>query len=145
VKSYWLAAGLALILACPAWALQFRSTAHAAILYDAPSRQAGKVAVAGIGVPFEVFVETENWTKVRDHTGRLAWLENAALGNTRTVMVSVDEAVVRQQAHDHAEPGFRVTRGVVLEVQNDSGTGWIRVRHADGLIGWLRQSEVWGE
>ena len=96
-------------------------------------------------MPFEVFVETENWTKVRDHTGRLAWLENAALGNTRTVMVSVDEAVVRQQAHDRAEPGFRVTRGVVLEVQSDTGTGWIKVRHADGLVGWLRQTEVWGE
>jgi SH3-like domain-containing protein len=138
-------AGLAALLACPSWALEYRSTGRAAILYDAPSRTAAKLAVAGIGVPFEVFVDTADWVKVRDHTGRLAWMEKSALGGKRSVMVTVDMASVRQQPQDQAEPLFRAARGVLLEIQGAARAGWIEVRHADGVQGWLRQYEVWGE
>ena len=136
---------LALGLATPAWALQFRSTARPAVLYDAPSQQAGKVAVAGVGVPFEVFVETDAWLKVRDVSGRLAWLEKSALGNARNVMVNVPEARVYAQAASSAAPRFRVARGVLLSARGALTAGWLEVQHADGLSGWIRQHEVWGE
>jgi SH3-like domain-containing protein len=143
--SHALFAGLAALLACPSWALDYRSTGRAAILYDAPSATATKLAVAGIGVPFEVFVDTADWVKVRDHTGRLAWIEKSALGGKRSVMVMVDEALVKQQPQDQAETLFRAIRGVLLETQGETNAGWLKVRHADGLQGWLRQFEVWGE
>lgn len=132
-------------LSAPAWALQFRSTARPAVLYDAPSQQAGKVAVAGVGVPFEVFVETDAWVKVRDVTGRLVWLEKSALGNTRNVMVKVPEARVYAQNTTTAETRFRVTRGVLLSARGAPQAGWLEVQHPDGLSGWIRQHEVWGE
>ena len=131
--------------AAPSWALQFRSTARAALLYDAPSQQATKIAVVGVGVPFEIFVETESWIKVRDVTGRLSWLEKSALGNTRNVMVSVDQASVYQQPLATAELRFRAARGVLLEARSEPRAGWLEVRHADGMCGWVRQHEVWGE
>lgn len=135
----------ALVSATPAWALQFRSTARPALLYDAPSQQAGKVAVAGVGVPFEVFVETDAWIKVRDVGGRLAWLEKSALGNARNVMVNVPEARVYAQASNTAETRFRVARGVLLSARGAPNAGWLEVQHTDGLGGWIRQHEVWGE
>jgi len=143
--SHALIAGLATLLACPSWALEYRSTGRAAILYDAPSRTAAKLAVAGVGVPFEVFVDSTDWVKVRDHTGRLAWVEKSALGGRRSVMVMVDEALVRQQPQEQAEPVFRAARGVLLETQGENNAGWLKVRHADGYQGWVRQYEVWGE
>ena len=140
---------MALGLTTPAWALQFRSTARPALLYDAPSQQAGKVAVAGVGVPFEVFVETDAWIKVRDVSGRLAWLEKSALGNARNVMVNVPEARVYAQASTSSEVRFRVIRGVLLSARNvpnaAPNAGWLEVQHADGMRGWVRQHEVWGE
>ena len=136
---------LALGLATPAWALQFRSTARPALLYDAPSQQAGKVAVAGVGVPFEVFVETDAWIKVRDVSGRLAWLEKSALGNAHTVMVNVPEARVYAQASTNAETRFRAGRGLLLSARSAPNAGWLEVQHADGMSGWIRQYEVWGE
>lgn len=140
---------LALPLSAPAWALQFRSTARPAVLYDAPSQHASKVAVAGAGVPFEVFVETDAWMKVRDVTGRLAWLEKSALGNARNVMVNVPEARVYAQASTSSETRFRVARGVLLNVRNAPNAaptiGWLEVQHADGMSGWIRQHEVWGQ
>ena len=132
-------------LTTPAWALQFRSTARPALLYDAPSQQAGKVAVAGVGVPFEVFVETDAWIKVRDVSGRLAWLEKSALGSARNVMVNVPETRVYAQASTNAETRFRVARGVLLSARGAPNAGWLEVQHADGMRGWVRQHEVWGE
>ena len=55
----FLAGSLLFVLAKPASALEYRSTGHAAVLYDAPSTAAGKLTVAGSGLPFEVVVDTE--------------------------------------------------------------------------------------
>lgn len=140
------ASGLALALAAPASALQFRSTARPAILYDAPSQQAGKVAVAGIGVPFEVIVDTDAWVKVRDVSGKLAWLEKPALGNAAYVMVNVPEARVYAQASTSSEIRYRASRGVLLKARSAGPTaGWLEVQHPDGQGGWIRQHEVWGQ
>ena len=144
MKKRLLLAAVALVVASPVEALEFRTTARAAILYDAPSQFATKLAVAGVGMPLEVFVETDAWTKVRDATGRLAWLEKSALGNAHSVMVNIDEARVLQQPSAGAEVRFRVARGVLLEVQG-ARDGWLDVQHVDGLRGWVRQHEVWGE
>ena len=95
MKKRLLLAAAALAFTSPAEALEFRTTARAAILYDAPSQFATKLAVAGVGVPFEIFVETDAWTKVRDATGRLAWLERSALGNAHTVMVNADDPALK--------------------------------------------------
>ena len=145
MKKPLLLAALSLGAASSSWALEFRTAARATILYDAPSQHATKVAVAGVGVPFEVFVDTEFWIKVRDATGRLAWLEKSALGNARTVMVSVEEARVHQQPLANAELRFRAIRGVLLDTRGEPRAGWIEVQHADGMSGWVRQHEVWGQ
>lgn len=145
MKKNLILAALALAFVAPAAALDFRTTARAAILYDAPSQFASKVAVVGVGVPFEVFVETESWIKVRDVTGRLVWLDKSALGTARNVMVNVNEASVLQQPLANAEVRFNATRGVLLAARSAPTGGWLEVQHADGLKGWVRQHEVWGE
>ena len=140
-----LAAGLLFTLADPAAALEYRSTGRAALLYDAPSTAAGKVAIAGSGLPLEVVVDTDAWVKVRDHSGRLAWVEKFALGGTKTVMVKADGSVIRQQPRADADVVFRAERGLLLEVTGAADPyGWLPVRHADGLAGWLPAHEAWG-
>jgi SH3-like domain-containing protein len=141
-----LTAGLLLALAAPASALDYRSTGRAALLYDAPSTAAGKVAVAGPGLPLEVIVDTDAWAKVRDHNGRLAWIEKAALGGARSVMVKADTALVRQQPRADADVVFRAARGTLLNITGEADAyGWLPVKHADGLGGWLPSHEAWGQ
>jgi hypothetical protein len=145
LNSRCLAAGLLLALAAPASALDYRSTGRAALLYDAPSTAAGKVAVAGPGLPLEVVVDTEAWVKVRDHNGRLAWIEKSALGGARSIMVKADTALVRKQPRAGADVAFRAARGTLLEVAGDADAfGWLPVKHAGGLGGWLPAHEAWG-
>ncbi|HQS82692.1 MAG TPA: SH3 domain-containing protein [Thiobacillus sp.] len=143
--SLCLATGLLLTLAHPAWALEYRSTGRAALLYDAPSTAASKIAIAGSGLPLEVVVDTDVWVKVRDPSGRLAWVEKSALGGAKTVMIKADASVVRQQPRADAEVVFRAERGLLLEIAGEANPyGWLPVRHADGLAGWLPAHEAWG-
>jgi len=138
-------AGLLLALPHAANALEYRSTGRAALLYDAPSTAAGKVAIAGSALPLEVVVDAGAWIKVRDHSGRLSWIEKSALGGAKTVMVKAEASVVRQQPRADAEVAFRAVRGVLLQVSGDADAhGWLPVRHADGLAGWVPAHEVWG-
>lgn len=140
-----LIAGLLLVLPHAASALEYRSTGRAAVLYDAPSTTAGKVAIAGSGVPLEVVIVTDAWIKVRDHSGRLAWIEKAAFGSTRNVMVKSEASVVRQQPRPDAEVVFQAARGVLLEVTGEvDAYGWLPVKHAGGQAGWLPAHEAWG-
>ena len=141
-----LIAGLLLVLPHAASALEYRSTGRAAVLYDAPSTTAGKVAIAGRGLPLEVVIVTDAWVKVRDHSGRLAWIEKAALGGARTVMVKAELSDVRREPRADAEVVFRAVRGVLLRVTGEMrADGWLPVRHADGLTGWLPAFEAWGQ
>ena len=142
----WLLAAGLLTLAHPACALEYRSTGRNAILYDAPATTAGKVAIAGSGLPLEVVIEAADWIKVRAPDGRLAWIEKPALGGARSVMVKAETSTVRKQPRADADVVFRAARGVLLGVTGPADAyGWLPVKHADGQSGWLPAHEAWGK
>jgi SH3-like domain-containing protein len=141
-----LAASVLLTLALPARALEYRSTGRAAILYDTPATTAGKVAIAGNGLPLEVVIETESWIKVRTPDGRLAWIEKQALGGARSVMVKAETSAIRQQPRADADVVIRAARGVLLSVTGPADAyGWLPVKHVSGQSGWLPAHEAWGK
>ena len=134
-------------LAASASAAEYRSVNSAAVLYDAPSRQATKVFVAPRGMPVEVVSSAGLWVKVRDVSGDFAWIERASLGDRR-FLVAATLATVRQQPQDTADEIVQVERGVLLELAEpgapQANAQWVKVRHRDGASGWVRASEVWG-
>ena len=137
---------LAGLLLCSgtAVALEFRSVAEAAaILYDAPSAKAQKLFVLSRDYPVEVVVKVEGWTKVRDDTGEFAWIENHQLSERRTVLVKSSSAEARQSASDAAALAFTAEKGVVLEFLQLTA-GWVKVRHPDGAVGFIKVSQLWG-
>lgn len=125
-------------------ALEFRSVGDApAVLYDAPSTQGTRILILGAGSPVEVITDIEGWVKVREHGGRLAWAEAKSISSRRTVVVIASTAVARASAVDTAAPVFEAKAGLIVEVLEQSA-GWLKVRHRDGLTGYLRVGEVWG-
>lgn len=136
---------LAALLPAASWALDYRSvSASKAVLYDAPSAQAKKLFVVGQHYPVEVIVNLGDWIKVRDSRGELAWIEARQLAAKRTVLVTVPQAEVREAADAGARLVFRAGKDVVLELLEAGPNGWARVRHRDGLAGYLQSSQVWG-
>ena len=140
---WWvLAAGLA--AAAPALALDFRSMAETAVMYDAPSRQATPLFVVRRGTPVEVVVHTAGWIKVRDAAGGIAWVEAKDLSDKRMVIVTAAHAEIRQQADPAAPLVFEAEKDVVLELVETGPAGWAKVRHRDGPAGFVRLNQIWG-
>lgn len=137
---------LLLTFAAPAaLAGEFRSIAeNGATMYDAPSIKANKLFVASRLYPVEVIVQVDNWTKVRDSAGELAWVEKKSLSGSRTVVVTVALADVYQRAEDGAPTVFQARKGVVLEIAELASGPWVKVRHRDGQTGFVRANQVWG-
>jgi SH3-like domain-containing protein len=132
--------------ASTAHAADFRSVQeNAAVLYDAPSRQATPLFVVSRSYPLEVIVNLEAWVKVRDHAGALTWIEKKALSEKRTVLVTAPSVEVRQRAEDGAPAAFSAAQNVALELLEVAPSGWLRVRHSDGATGFVRAAMVWGD
>jgi SH3 domain protein len=117
----------------------------AAVLYDAPSLNAKKIFVVSRYLPLEQVVNLDKWVKVRDSSGGLAWIEKRALSNKRFVVVTVALAVIRQSPEEKAAVVAQVKQQVALERLENTGTGWLKVRHLDGATGYIKSIEVWGD
>lgn len=138
------AAAMIWIGAAPCAAADFRSVGeNAAVLYDAPSAKAKKLYVVNHGYPFEIVVVVEGWSKVRDASGELLWIESKVLADRRTVLVKAPLAQIREAADESAPVVFQAQQNVLLELLDVAGS-WIRVRHRDGQGGYVRVTQVWG-
>ncbi len=129
-----------------AGAADYRSVQeNAAVLYDAPSRQATPLYVVSRSYPLEVIVNLEAWVKVRDHAGALTWIEKKALSDKRMLLVTAPAAEARLRPEDAAPAVFSAAQNVVLELLDVAPNGWLRVRHSDGATGFVRAASVWGD
>ena len=143
---------VALALPIIASAANFRSTRDAAtVLYDAPSAQAKPLFVYGRDMPVESLVTVEGWTKIRDASGTIGWMQNRALSDKRMLVVRAPGADVRAAPEERAPVVFRADRDVLLELAEPNVSqaatatpGWVKVRHRDGQTGYLRLAQVFG-
>lgn len=137
-------AGLSLLTGL-AHALEFKSVgASPIILYDAPSTKGGKVYAAPRGMPVELILTYGTWSKVRDMAGDLSWVESKDLVARRNVIVRVANAKVRAAADESSSIVFSADKNVLLEMAEPVAGGWLKVKHKDGQLGYLKVSEVWG-
>jgi len=141
-----LVAALCAGIASSAIAADFKSVGAApAVLYDAPSDKGRKVFVAPRGMPVEVVLTYNEWAKVRDARGDLSWIEAKQLNNRRTLMVTAASARVRAGADDNAAVAMIAERGVLLELTDAVASGWVRVKHRDGIGGFIKAADIWGD
>ena len=143
--SRWIAGAALLLAAAASHAFDFKTVGAApAILYDAPSNKSGKLYVAPRGMPLEVVLSYGEWVKVRDANGDLAWIESKLLSNKRNVVVRGPNLKVRAAPDEASSAVFIADKGLLLEVSDPVASGWVKVRHKDGLTGYVKSNEVWG-
>ncbi|MBU3696505.1 SH3 domain-containing protein [Dechloromonas sp.] len=133
------------LIAAPVLAIDYRSVdVPAAILYDSPSLKGKKLYLIKAQTPVEVVVRLEGWFKVRDAEGTLAWLEVKQLSERRTLVVTAARAEIRQADKAEAAVLAELDKWVAVEFIEPASPGWARVRHRDGLTGFVRATQVWG-
>lgn len=131
--------------ASAALAIDYRSVSvPAAILFDAPSQAGKKLYLIRAQTPVEVIVRLEGWLKVRDAEGTLAWIEAKNLVDKRTLVVTAARAEIRQADKAEAPVLTELDKWVAVELIEPASPGWAKVRHRDGVTGYIRSTQVWG-
>lgn len=127
-------------------ALEFKSVAvPKATLYDAPSASAKKILLLSQNYPVEIIVNLGEWLKVRDAQGAISWVEAKLLSDRRTVMVIAASAEIRSGADAASHLLATLEKDVVLEIADAKLTnGWLKIKHRDGITGFILISSVWG-
>ncbi|PKO94101.1 MAG: hypothetical protein CVU15_01000 [Betaproteobacteria bacterium HGW-Betaproteobacteria-1] len=126
-------------------AMDFRSIAvPKAVLFDAPSAQAKKLYLLWQGYPVEIIVNLGDWVKVRDNQGTLTWVEAKNLSPDRTVIVMKDLVSMHQSADANSSVVSQLQKDVVLDYIETAAGGWVKVKHRDGLTGYVQTTSVWG-
>ncbi len=134
------------LLACAsgAQAIDYRSTAqHGVIFYATPADTAVKRFILSANIPLEVMSEQGDWLRVRDRDGTLSWVKKSDVSTRRFVQVN-RLSDVRQAANNQSPIVFKAERNLLLERIDTSNTGWIRIKHTDGQVGFIRIEDVWG-
>ena len=142
----------ALLASGVAGAAEYRTTSEApTLLYDAPSTKARPLFVYGRDVPLEVLVAVEGWTKIRDVGGAFGWIPNKQLAEKRVLQVRVSAADIRANPDEGAPLVFRAEQNVLLDLAESATSaattatpGWVRVRHRDGQVGFVKVPQVFG-
>ncbi|HIE90273.1 MAG: SH3 domain-containing protein [Methylophilaceae bacterium] len=126
-------------------AANFRSILpEKAIAYDAPSAEAVKLYIMQQGYPVEVIVNLGAWVKVFDQRSDLSWVAGKDLDVKRTVLVT-DNTEIKEKESADAKLLGRVEKDVVLELLSPSiNKGWVKVKHRDGIVGYIQSSAIWG-
>jgi SH3-like domain-containing protein len=143
--NFLLLGSLLLIYSCAIAEIEYSSIAeNAVVMYDAPSLKADKLYVASLHLPVEIVVSLEGWTKVRDSSGNLAWVERKALSQQRYVVVVTPFADIHESPEASSTLIFQAEENVVMEWLDSEVKGWVKVRHSDGQVGYIKVNQVWG-
>jgi SH3-like domain-containing protein len=130
------------------WAAEFHTTTDVTVMYDAPSAKARPLFVLGRDVPLELIVNVEGWMKVRDVGGTVAWVDKKSIGDKRMIVVRAPVADILANPVETSPLVFKAEQNVLLEIADTtyvtSTPGWVKVRHRDGQVGYVRIAQVWG-
>ena len=95
------------------------------------------------GLPLQVVAETEEWRRVCDPDGAVAWVHRRTVAETRRVMrTAASDLPLRA----HPADGAREVAALASRATAALGPcrdGWCRLT-ADKTSGWAPQGEVWG-
>jgi SH3-like domain-containing protein len=94
------------------------------------------------GMPLRITAEYENWRRVEDVDGVGGWVHYALLSGTRSVVVIVPMADLRDGPEDASDLRARVEAGVIGRIQSCTRE-WCRIS-TDGGRGYMRKTALWG-
>jgi len=116
------------------------------ILYEGPSDSTSKEFIVTESYPLKVLVKLKDWTKVKDHEGKISWVKVQDTSNERTVMTLKSNVIVFYKPSFSsvklADVGKYVALKLLSPIQVD---GWIEVKTlTQNIEGFIRVQDVWG-
>ena len=98
---------------------------------------------AGKYYPVDIIKKSGNWYRVRDFEGDEGWIHRSLLKKVRAVIIKGTLVNVRKGPGKGSGVLFQAEKGVSFKVLKTQKK-WLKVQHADGEVGWVHKSLVWG-
>ena len=97
----------------------------------------------GVGYPLKVVSRQGNWLKVTDYEADTGWIYKKLVAKTPHMIVKEKKTILRSSPGAKQRIVGDAERGVVLRTIKHK-KGWVQVKHASGLTGWVRRDSLWG-
>ena len=97
----------------------------------------------GYGYPLMVKGKSGNWLKVMDFEGDTGWVYRNLVSKKAHLIVKRERVNIRSGPGKRYRIIGQANYGVVLRTLK-RGKGWVKVKHENGLSGWVKRSLLWG-
>lgn len=102
----------------------------------------------GQGFPLRVIQKKGGWVKVSDFEKDKGWIHDSLLSKKPYVIINVNrnnkkKINIRNAPTTKSNVVGQAFYGVVFERLESKG-GWSKVRHETGLVGWIKDTLLWG-
>lgn len=94
--------------------------------------------------PVDIIKASGDWRQIRDFEDDVGWIHQSLLKKIPAVIVKGDLVNIREGPGTSFKVLFQAESGVSLKVLGKKNK-WLRVEHADGDVGWIHTSLVWGD
>jgi SH3-like domain-containing protein len=138
----WVIIGI-LMTAGPVLAKRLAVNVNKANIRSGPGKNYEILWSAGKYYPVDTVQKSGDWYKIRDFEDDEGWIFHSLLGNIPAIIVKAPLVNVRQGPGTKTTVLFQAEKGVSFKRLGEKGL-WFKVQHADGEIGWVHKSLVWG-
>ncbi|HUO21342.1 MAG TPA: SH3 domain-containing protein [Caulobacteraceae bacterium] len=95
------------------------------------------------GLPVQVVAETDEWRRICDPEGGVAWVHKRTTDGRRTVMrLAAQPLPIRESARSDAHVKAYLQSRALAELDR-CDKGWCKIK-VGGAAGWTPAEEVWG-
>ena len=97
----------------------------------------------GYGFPLQVKQKKGNWLKVSDFEGDVGWVYKSLVSKKAHLIVKKERINIRSGPGKKYRVVGQANYGVVLKTLK-RGKNWVKVKHENGLTGWVKRGLLWG-
>lgn len=96
------------------------------------------------GWPLKVTQKKGDWYQVVDYENDKGWIYKTLVKSNNSVIVNVKKTGNMRSGPSKTSPVIaEVERGVVLERLSTNKSGWVKVKHSQGTVGYIFKSLLW--
>jgi SH3-like domain-containing protein len=97
----------------------------------------------GEGYPLKILEKKKSWLKVRDFEGDTGWVYRKLTANRPHLIVKKELVNIRKTPSTRGRIIGKANYGVVFTTIKQQ-SGWAKVKHDSGLVGWIKRDLLWG-
>jgi len=127
----------------PASGKRLSVAAEKANVRSGPGTEHEILWVVGRYYPFDIIKKYGPWYKIRDFEEDIGWIHKSLLKDVPAVTVTGTRVNIREGPGKNFKILFQAEKGVSFKLLKRQKK-WLKVKHADGEVGWIIKSLVWG-